>query len=316
MDTDMNTAKKMGQLTDRSNRSAADPGGLAGRIADDETEMLPGDPLEASSPPVPSGVVDELHARRARSFGSVATAYAQHRPTYPNQAVAWALESLTNDGRVLDLAAGTGKLTEAILRCGVPATAVLAVEPDDGMRAELSRRLPEITVRCGSAEQIPAQEQAVDAVLVGQAFHWFAPDRALDEIARVLRPGGVLAALGTNEDDSVGWVVELIEATQAAQPVGSVRWRSVEVPEHPAFSGPEQGQFCWCWPRTIDSLLETVSTYSWALTSLPDQRAAALVAIRQFLEQHPATRDGTFELPMRTQVLRRTRRPKGAQASI
>jgi SAM-dependent methyltransferase len=252
--------------------------------------------------------VDELHARRARSFGSVATAYAQHRPDYPDRAVAWALESLTNGGRVLDLAAGTGKLTEAMLRCGVPATAVLAVEPDVGMRAELSRRLPEITVRPGSAEQIPAQQGAVDAVLVGQAFHWFTPDRALGEIARVLRPGGVLAALSNDEDDSVDWVVELTEATQAAWPGESVSGRSVDVPEHPAFSGLEQCQFRWRWPRTIDSLLQTVSTHSWALTSLPDQRAAALVAIRRFLEQHPATRDGTFELPMRTPVLRRTRR--------
>jgi SAM-dependent methyltransferase len=261
-----------------------------------------------SLPPVPLGTVDELHARRARSFGSVATAYAQHRPGYPDEAVAWALESLTNGGRVLDLAAGTGKLTEAILRCGVPATAVLAVEPDGGMRAELSRRLPEIAVRPGSAEQIPAAEGAVDAVLVGQAFHWFAPDQALGEIARVLRPGGVLAALGNDEDDSVDWVVELTEVAQAARPRGSVERGSIDVPEHPAFGEPERCRFRWRWPRTIDSLLETVATRSWALTSTPDQRATALLAIRRFLEQHPATRDGTFELPMQTLVLRRTRR--------
>jgi SAM-dependent methyltransferase len=242
----------------------------------------------------------------------VATTYAQHRPDYPDDAVAWALESLTNGGPVLDLAAGTGKLTEAMLRCGMPVTAVLAVEPDDGMRAELSRRLPEITVCPGSAEQIPARAGTVDAVLVGQAFHWFAPDRALDEIARVLRPGGALAVLSNDEDDSVDWVVELIEAAQAAWPGENVGWGSLDVPEHLAFSSPEQCQFHWSWPRTIDSLLETMSTRSWAIASSPDQRATALVAIRQFLEQHPATREGTFELPMRTQVIRRIRRPDGA----
>jgi SAM-dependent methyltransferase len=252
--------------------------------------------------------VDELHAGRARSFGSVAAAYAQHRPDYPNQAVAWALESLTNGARVLDLAAGTGKLTKAMLRCGVPATAVLAVEPDDRMRAELSRQLPEIAVRAGSAEQIPAAEGTMDAVLVGQAFHWFAPDRALGEIARVLRPGGVLAALSNVEDDSVGWVAELTGAAQADRPVGSVGRGFAEVPEHPAFGGSQQRRFRWHWPRTIDSLVETVSTHSWALVSVPDQRAAALVAIRRFLEAHPATRDGAFELPMQTLVLRKTRR--------
>lgn len=267
----------------------------------------PSDPLRASLPPVPWGVVDELHARHARSFGSVATAYAQHRPGYPDEAVAWTLESLPNGGRVLDLAAGTGKLTEVILRCGVPASAVLAVEPDDGMRAELSRRLPEVAVRPGSAEQIPAPEGVVDAVLVGQAFHWFVADQALGEIARVLRPGGVLAALGNQEDDSVDWVDDLIKVIQAARPDDNVEWGSINAPEHPAFGGPEQCRFRWRWPRTIDSLLQTISTHSWVLTSLPDQRATALVAIRRFLEQHPATRKGTFELPMQTLVRRTTR---------
>ncbi|MGH3685732.1 MAG: class I SAM-dependent methyltransferase [Pseudonocardiaceae bacterium] len=247
--------------------------------------------------------MDDYYARRARSFGAVATSYAQHRPDYPDEAVAWALEPLSSRTAVLDLAAGTGKLTAAILRCRVPAAAVLAVEPDAAMRAELSRRLPEITVRAGSAEQIPADDGAVDAVLVGQAFHWFDPDRALPEIARVLRPGGVLATLGNAEDDSVGWVAEL---TAAAQEVRNVRF--ADVPGHPAFGGPQRRQFRWCWPRTIDSLLATVSTRSWALTSEPEELAAALGALRRFLQQHPATRDGTFELPMQAMVLRTTRR--------
>ena len=92
-----------------------------------------------------------MHARRARCFGSVAASYAQHRPNYPEQAVAWALGRLPDNARVLDLAAGTGKLTEALLRCGIPAAAVLAVEPDDGMRTQLSNLLPEVTVRFGTA---------------------------------------------------------------------------------------------------------------------------------------------------------------------
>lgn len=252
--------------------------------------------------------MDDHHARRARSFGAIATSYAQHRPDYPEQAVAWALESLSGSAPVVDLAAGTGKLTEAMLRCGIPAAAVLAVEPDDGMRAELSRRLPEIAVRPGSAEQIPAEDGTVDAVLVGQAFHWFEPDRALAEIARVLRPGGVLAVLGNAEDDSVDWVAELTERAQATRPVESVARGFADLPQHPAFGGQEQRRFRWRWPRTIDSLLETVSTHSWALVSEPADRAAALATIRRFLEQHPATRNGTFELPMQTLVLRTTRR--------
>jgi SAM-dependent methyltransferase len=185
---------------------------------------------------------------------------------------------------------------------------VLAVEPDDEMRAELRRRLPEIAVVSGSAEHIPAEQGAVDAVLVGQAFHWFDRDRALSEIARALRPGGVLAVMGNTEDDSVSWVAELIEATHAVRPIGSTGPGFADVPEHPAFDEPEQRQFCWRWPRTIDSFLATVSTHSWALVSSPEERAAALAAIRRFLEERAATRNGAFELPMRTHVLRTVRR--------
>ncbi len=238
----------------------------------------------------------------------MATEYALHRPDYPDEAVAWALASLPNVGRVLDLGAGTGKLTAAIVRCGVPTAAVLAVEPDDGMRAELSRQLPEIATLCGSAERIPAEDGAVDAVLVGQAFHWFDPDRALPEIARVLRPGGVLAAIGNIEDDSVGWVAELTAAAQTARSVGGIGPGFDGLPTYPAFDKPTQRRFSWRWPRTIDSLLATVSTHSWALVSRPDERAAALAAIRRFLEHHPATRRGAFELPMQTLVQRATRR--------
>ncbi len=260
--------------------------------------------------------MDDLHARRAASFGYVATEYALHRPDYPDEAVAWALASLPNVapnggptiGTVLDLGAGTGKLTTAIVRCGVPTAAVLAVEPDDGMRAELSRRLPEIATLRGSAERIPAEDGAVDAVLVGQAFHWFDPDRALPEIARVLRPGGVLAAIGNIEDDSVDWVAELTAAAQTVRPVGSIGLGFADVPTHPAFGKPTQRRFRWHWPRTINSLLATVSTHSWMLVSRPEERAAARAEIRRFLEQHPATRHGAFELPMQTLVHRATRR--------
>ena len=282
--------------------------------------------------PVPSNVVDDIHARRATSFGSVAPQYALYRPDYPNEAVAWALALLPKDtpnndpkdalndgpgdgfpratsvGRVLDLGAGTGKLTAAIVRCGVPAAAVLAVEPDDEMRAELSRQLPEITALRGSAERIPAEDEAVDAVLIGQAFHWFDPDRALPEIARVLRPGGVLATIGNTEDDSVGWVAELTAAIQAVRPSKAIELGFVAMPEHPAFGKPTQRRFRWRWPRTIDSLLATTSTHSWMLVCEPDENAAVLAVIRRFLEQHPATRDAAFELPMQALVQRLTRR--------
>ncbi|MDQ3904071.1 MAG: methyltransferase domain-containing protein [Actinomycetota bacterium] len=251
---------------------------------------------------------DDLLARRARSFGSVAARYAQHRPGYPDRAVVWALDSFPVNGRVLDLAAGTGKLTESVLRCGVPAAAVLAVEPDGEMRTQLSHLLPEVEVCAGTAEQIPAEDGVVDAVVVGQAFHWFDAARALGEIARVLRPGGTLAALGNAADESVGWVAELVLTAEAPRASGIVGCGFAELPGHPAFDNPERREFGWSWPRTIDSLLDTISTHSWAVTSPPDQRAASFAAIRRFLHAHPCTRDGSFQLPMCTQVARVTRR--------
>jgi SAM-dependent methyltransferase len=145
---------------------------------------------------------------RARSFGAAAAAYAEHRPGYPDAAVDWALEPVAGGAlRLLDLAAGTGKLTEPMLSRG----AVVAVEPDAAMRAELVARFPDVDAREGSAEAIPLPDGSVDAVLVGQAWHWFDADRAFAEIARVLRPGGVLAAIWNRDDTRVEWVSGMYE---------------------------------------------------------------------------------------------------------
>jgi SAM-dependent methyltransferase len=151
---------------------------------------------------------------RARSFGAVAAAYAEHRPGYPAAALDWALAPIAasepRERTLLDLGAGTGKLTTALLGRGT----VIAVEPDPAMLAELRRRLPDVDAREGSAESIPLPTGSVDTVLVGQAWHWFDTGRALPELARVLRPGGVLAALWNADDHGVEWVAELHRAAR------------------------------------------------------------------------------------------------------
>jgi ubiquinone/menaquinone biosynthesis C-methylase UbiE len=112
---------------------------------------------------------------RARSFGAVAADYAEHRPGYPAEAVQWALAPAPGV-HVLDLGAGTGKLTEALLeRSGVRVT---AVDPDPEMPAQFTRRLPDVDARLGTAEDVPLPDASVDAVLVGQAVHWFDLDVA------------------------------------------------------------------------------------------------------------------------------------------
>ncbi len=125
------------------------------------------------------------------SFGAAATAYAEHRPDYSQAAVRWALDSAPGI-RVLDLGAGTGKLAATLAELG---SEVIAVEPDSAMLTALRRALPTVRAMPGSAEAIPLPDSSVDAVLAGNAMHWFNMKDAGPEIARVLVPGGILAGL-------------------------------------------------------------------------------------------------------------------------
>lgn len=136
----------------------------------------------------------------AAGFAAAADAYERARPGYPEAAVAWLAERLRIvPGRtVLDLAAGTGKLTRSLVPLGAR---VVAVEPVAAMRAKLEQALPEVESLEGAAEAIPLEDGAVDAVLVGQAFHWFDAAAALGEIHRVLAPGGGIGLIWNSRDD-------------------------------------------------------------------------------------------------------------------
>jgi ubiquinone/menaquinone biosynthesis C-methylase UbiE len=138
--------------------------------------------------------VSELQHPLSRSFEDVAELYERTRPSYPSKAVDWLLDQLRVDAyaTVLDLGAGTGKLTRALLgRCA----RVIAVEPGPEMLAQLQRAVPEAEALLGAAEAIPLPDDSVDAVVCGQAFHWFRADEALSEIGRVLRDGGGLGLI-------------------------------------------------------------------------------------------------------------------------
>ena len=165
-------------------------------------------------------------ARRGSSFGAVAAAYAEHRPDYPADAVAWCVAPTGRPVaglRVLDLGAGTGKLTALLAELGADVT---AVEPDEAMLAELRRRLPSVRALHGPAEAIPLADGSVDAVLCAQSMHWFDMSRALPEIARVLVPGGALGAMWNSDDDRVEWVAGLRDVAEGAgSPVRSQRER-------------------------------------------------------------------------------------------
>ncbi|AHH93755.1 class I SAM-dependent methyltransferase [Kutzneria viridogrisea] len=245
---------------------------------------------------------DESISRRASSFGAEAAAYATHRPDYPVDAVRWVLDPVSAGGppRVLDLGAGTGKLTAVIAGTGAGVT---AVEPDGAMRAELVRALPGVRALAGSAEQIPLADGSVDAVLVGQAYHWFDLERALPEIGRVLRPGGVLGLLW-NTEDQADWLAGFKAIYQPAEDRLAAR-KGLELHLGP-FGEHEQEWFRHSQPRTAESMVETVSTYSAVLVMAEPERARTRAELLAYLRARPET-SGEFDLPLRTLAVRTPR---------
>ncbi|MEV0262066.1 class I SAM-dependent methyltransferase [Streptomyces sp. NPDC050617] len=261
----------------------------------------------------------QLHSS---SFGTVAVAYAEHRPDYARAAVDWALENAPGP-RVLDLGAGTGKLTATLTASPAASSAavsgaedieVIAVEPDPAMLIELRRSLPTARALPGSAEAIPLPDASVDAVLAGNAMHWFDMAAAGPEIARVLAPGGVLAGLWNVFDDEAEWVAGLARVGGSAV-IGPrdtpATWRTATAAMHLPktggaawFGSPEQAEFPHGQRRTADSLVATLATRAGVLVMPEQEQEATLSRIREYLASRPETAGGEFTLPMLTGVLR------------
>ncbi|WP_328462673.1 class I SAM-dependent methyltransferase [Streptomyces sp. NBC_00448] len=253
-----------------------------------------------------------LIARRARSFGAAAAAYAAHRPDYPVNGVKWALEPALASGLgaeggtldVLDLGAGTGKLSAVAAALGHRVT---AVEPDPEMLGELRSYLPTLTTHQAGAEEIPLPNASVDAVIVGQALHWFDQSRALPEISRVLRPGGVLAALWNADDDRVEWIAGLGKV--ALSRTSFIDWSPGRgIQPHPELFPVEHAYFPHRQRRTADSMVDTIATHSHTLTLEPGERAELIEGIRTYLRSRPETASGEFDLEIITRVERSGKR--------
>lgn len=223
-------------------------------------------------------------SERARSFGSAADAYARARPTYAEEAVRFVLPRVPCT--VADVGAGTGKLTEVLLRLGCE---VVAVEPDAEMRA----RIRGADARAGTAEELPLADASVDAVVAGSAYHWFDPRRFADEAARVLRPGGTVGLLWNDQDDRVEWVAALAEITEPGALVSDLE---VEVPL--VDDRFEPGELCEVpHAQRLDAelLVTLVSTTSHAIVQPPERRAALLADVERFARARFG--DAEFELP-------------------
>ncbi len=238
---------------------------------------------------------DELDDEKLSTsgFGDGST-YERGRPGYPDEALAMFAETfdLRAGKRVIDLGAGTGKFTRQLASL---ATDILAVEPSPSMRSELARNLPGVELVDGTAESIPAADASVDVIFVAQAFHWFDPDRALTEIARVLRPGGGLGLIWNERDETVDWVRGLSQAIdwpeRGPYEVGK-DFRPV-VAAHPAFRDVSRHRYSF--HQTLDhaGLMDRMASTSYIAAMEPGQRHTFLAPLAELVARLPEP----FDLP-------------------
>ncbi|MGH3297137.1 MAG: class I SAM-dependent methyltransferase [Trebonia sp.] len=232
----------------------------------------------------------------ASSFGAAAGQYQRGRPEYPKSAVEWLVPRRAKT--VLDLAAGTGKLTRSLVAAGLR---VSAVEPSAEMREQLAAAVPGAVVLAGTAEKIPLADASVDAVVVAHAWHWFDAALAVQEIARVLVPGGTLSLVWNMRDETEPWMATLgsIMHQHSRQVIDA----SPEVGA--PFGPPERMELRWRQPVTRQDVLDLVASRSYVITMPDQERGRLLGEVAELLSEHPALsgRD-EIELPYVTRCTR------------
>ena len=238
---------------------------------------------------------------RSLSFGPQAAAYERGRPSYPPEAIDWMLA--TGAGSpvcdVLDLGAGTGKLTTRLVERGLN---VVAVDPIAEMLDVLRSTLPDTPALLGTAEQIPLPDNSVDAVLVAQAWHWFDPERASAEVARVLRPGGRLGLVWNTRDERLGWIREF---GRIVGPERDITGTKVDLPSR--FTDVESHHVEWTNYLTPQALIDYVASRSYCITSPDEVRTRTLGQVRELLATHPAlTNSEGIAVPYITVCVRAT----------
>jgi ubiquinone/menaquinone biosynthesis C-methylase UbiE len=234
-----------------------------------------------------------IHRAAQIGFSRSAEAYERARPGYPDEAIGHLVARLSAGGRVLDLAAGTGKLTRPLVAAGVD---VLAVEPVAEMRAALPAW---VEAREGTAQAIPLADSSVDAVTVGQAFHWFAEEAALREIHRVLVPGGALALVWNRrvEEDPVNRrITDLLAPYRGDAPTHRFDgWRAV-FEQTDLFGALEERVFAHRQVLDADGFEERIGSISFIAALDPETRARVLQRARALAG------DGTAVVPYRCEV--------------
>jgi SAM-dependent methyltransferase len=249
--------------------------------------------------------MSKVHDVAARGFGAEAEAYDRARPSYPPDAVAWLARALgiRPGRRVIDLAAGTGKLTALIADAG---SELIAVEPVAAMRGQLRRRLPGVPLVGAVAEELPFAACSVDAAVVAQAFHWFDADLAMTELHRVLRAGGRLGLIWNARDRSVDWVDQVwsvMDRVEKNAPwrdhgdntdsAAAHRWSEREL-AGARWAPFTDATFYHLHHATHDDVIDRLRSVSHVAVLPAAEQAAVLAEVRAILRAHPDTRDQTM----------------------
>jgi SAM-dependent methyltransferase len=230
-----------------------------------------------------------VHEVAAAGFNDPAD-YEAARPSYPPDAVAWLVEQLgiRPGARVCDLAAGTGKLTRLLVPTGA---ALLAVEPVPGMRATFRKILPDVPVVAATAEALPFRENALDAVVAAQAWHWFDHERAIAEVRRVLRPGGALGMVWNARDRSEPWVDAVWTIMDRVEKHAPWRdhdnWRDSGFRAMPGFGEVQRAEFRHTQSITPEGVVRRIASVSHVAVLPEAERAAVLSEVRAVLARHP-----------------------------
>ena len=248
-------------------------------------------------------------ARFAAAFDDAAAEYERGRPGYPPAAIDAIADELGLGARsvVIDLAAGTGKLTRGLVG---RFDRVIAVEPLARMRDQLAGAVPGAEAVDGTAEQMPLDSDCADAVLVAQAFHWFDGGPALDEIARVLRPGCGLGLLWNTtpwEWRETPWFALLDDVLERSRADLSTLRRNASGRWREAFE--DQSRFAPLTERTFDNthrmpvaaFLDGFASRSYVAALDPNERAAVLAEVAALIERSEApVEEGLVVVPMKT----------------
>lgn len=212
-----------------------------------------------------------------RRFGESAAAYERGRPEYPVEMVDWLLADAP--ARVVDLGAGTGKLTRALVD---RAETVVAVEPDPGMRRVLSELLPGTSLLAGTGEDIPLRDGYADAIVVGQAWHWVDPARAVPEVARVLRPGGSLGLIWNDRDEGDPWVRAL---SALLHEYGTSPDADYEPIVGPPFGPLDTAEQAWRHEVPVASVIDMITSRSYVIALPPGRREELVGRIRVLADE-------------------------------